>query len=114
MNFGAGSDGSRFFPSSRSEERAVLYVLKRRATAKWGKLAPFLRVPSQHAETAYREPWVAAQIRPYLVLALDLGTTKAFGLGLVSTPRTRTCPWGPRSDRIFARNAVCPKVSNRP
>ncbi len=31
-------------------------------------------------------PGVAAKIRPYFVLALDLGAAKAFGLGLVSTP----------------------------
>jgi len=30
-------------------------------------------------------PWVAAQIAPYFVLALDRGAAKAFGLGLAST-----------------------------
>jgi hypothetical protein len=44
-------------------------LLKRRATTKSGKLAPSLRV--------------AGKIGPYFVVALDLGTTKAFGLRLV-------------------------------
>ena len=57
-------------------------LLERRATTKWGKPAPSLRLPFQHAKIACRAPWVVAQIRPYFVLALDLGTTKAFGLGL--------------------------------
>jgi len=67
-------------------------LLKRRATTKSWKLAPSLRV--------------AARIRPYFILALDGGPATAFGLGFVSAPWTKTCPWGPRSGRIFARNAV--------
>ena len=39
---------------------------------------------------------VAAQIRPYFILALDGGPATAFGLGFISTPRTKTCPSGPR------------------
>ena len=68
--------------SSRSEERRIPGVCERRATTKWGELAPALRV--------------AAKIRPYSILALDGGPATACGLGFVSTPRTKTCPWGPR------------------
>ena len=39
---------------------------------------------------------VAAQIRPYFILALDGGPATGFGLGFISTPRTKTSPWGPR------------------
>ncbi len=39
---------------------------------------------------------VAAQIVPSVVVGLDLGATKAFALRLVSAPRTKTRPWGPR------------------
>jgi len=57
------------FSSSRSEERGVPGVLKRRATKKWGKLAPAL--------------WVAAQIAPYFVVVLGSGvaTTVVLRLG---------------------------------
>jgi len=53
------------------EERGVRCseLLERRETTKSGKLAPSLRV--------------AAQIRPYFVLALDSGVATMVGLGLV-------------------------------
>ena len=69
MNYGVGSAGSQFFLSSRIEERQIPSVSKRRATTKWGKLAPARRV--------------AAQIRPYFILALDGGPATAFGPGFV-------------------------------
>jgi hypothetical protein len=46
-------------------------LLERRATMKWGKLAPSLRV--------------AAKNRPYFVVVLELGITKPCGLRLVWT-----------------------------
>jgi hypothetical protein len=44
-------------------------LLERRATTKWGKPAPSLRV--------------AEKIRPYFILALDGGPATAFGFGFV-------------------------------
>jgi hypothetical protein len=38
----------------------------------------------------------AEKIRPYFILVVDGGPATAFGLGFVSTPLTKTCPWGPR------------------
>ncbi|MGB9230128.1 MAG: hypothetical protein WCC24_10345, partial [Terracidiphilus sp.] len=52
-----------------SEEGQIPGVSERRATQKWGKLAP--------ART------VAAKIRPYFILALGGGPATAFGLGFV-------------------------------
>jgi hypothetical protein len=56
----------------------------------------------------------AAKIRPYFILALDGGPATAFGLGFIYTPRTKTCPWGPRPGRIFAGSATRRGSVNRP
>ena|ERR1035438_2355004 len=37
-----------------------------------------------------------------------LWAATAFGFRLVSTPRTKTCPWGPRSGAICVRNPGSP------
>ena len=66
------SRGRRWEPvflSSRSEERRRSGIFERRATKKWGKLAPALRV--------------AAKIGPYIVVVLGSGSTTTFVLRLV-------------------------------
>ena len=60
------------FLSSRSEERRIPGVCERRATTKWGKWAPALRV--------------AGKIGPYFSLALDSGAATAFGHRLRPVP----------------------------
>ena len=66
------------------EERGVTNMEYLRATSddEMRKIGPALRV--------------VAQIGPYLVVILDGGPATAFGFRLVSTPRTKTRPWGPR------------------
>ncbi len=72
-------------------------------------MAPSLRLPPHPASARDGDPGVAAQIGPYFVVSLDLGATKAFGLRLVSTPRTKTRPRGPRFWPNF-RSQRCPPV----
>jgi hypothetical protein len=74
-------------------------------------LANKVRLPGARVAAKNRGPrgqvFVAGvENRPYFVVVLELGITKPGGLRLVSTPRTKTCPRGPRSERFFARNAI--------
>ena len=135
-----GSDGSQFFSvlGARSDAyrgpRGQVFVrgvdtgcLLTTSDDEMGKLAPSLRVAANYrgprrrvfvAGVENRGPrrrvFVAGvEIRPYFILALDGGPATAFGLGFVSTPRTKTYPRESRSGRHFACNAAHPIVAGR-
>jgi len=85
MNYRTAAPGASF---SQFEERGETDTGCILATSdeEWGKPAPALRV--------------AAQIRPYFILALGGGPTTAFGLGFVFHPTDEDLSVGPRSGRI--------------
>ncbi|MGA7858434.1 MAG: hypothetical protein WCA11_10935, partial [Terracidiphilus sp.] len=77
---GVVAPGANFYEfQGRGATRTA--CLLARSNTEIGKMATALRV--------------AAKIRPYFILALDGGPATAFGLRFISTPRTKTCPWGP-------------------
>jgi hypothetical protein len=61
-----------------------------------GKIGPSPLTSTPARKDRAPGPWVAGQIGPYFILALDGGPATAFGLGFVSTPATKTCRRGPR------------------